>query len=414
MRFGELELNADGYADLFDAEVNESCTSMRCYGQVVIAVSSMTAGTYRTRRAKPSSSIGVFNVSTVEPAYSQTVRRLISRPVQLHVLMSSMPSKSSPLDVLPISLLKSWAHMFVPAVARLTSLSLQTGKFSAGYKRVQVLPLLKKAGLDSSQLANYRQISNLPTVSKVLERLVLAQLRPHLLSSANFSQFQSAYRKGHSMETALLEVLDGVFMVADDKQVTVMIGLHLSAAFDTIDHRLLLDRLLLEFGVMEILLRWLQSYLSSSRWASTNHTPLKSTWASRKGLCLDLCCSWSILQPDRRRHLSPWHTVSSIRRRHAAPSHYACQQHTRRAVRSRRVYHDVRQWYLQISLQLNPDKSEALILGTANQLHATTSSVSSVSVAGVDLPVADEIKVLRVVLDQCLTFHTRVGGGVIM
>ena len=82
------------------------------------------------------------------------------------------------------------------------------------------------------------------------------------------SQFQSAYRKGHSMETTLLEVLDGVFMVADDKQVTVMIGLHLSAAFDTIDHRLLLDRLLLEFGVMEILLRWLQSYLSSSRWAA--------------------------------------------------------------------------------------------------------------------------------------------------
>jgi len=79
-RFGELELNADGYADLFDAEVNESCTSMRCYGQVVIAVSSMTAGTYRTRCAKPSSSIGVFNVSTVEPAYSQTVRRLTLGP----------------------------------------------------------------------------------------------------------------------------------------------------------------------------------------------------------------------------------------------------------------------------------------------------------------------------------------------
>jgi len=62
-------------------------------------------------------------------------------------------------------------------------------------------------------------------------------------------------------ETALLEVLDGVFTAADDKQVTVLIGLHLSAAFDTVDHRLLLDRLRLEFGVTEIPLRWLQSYL---------------------------------------------------------------------------------------------------------------------------------------------------------
>ena len=91
-------------------------------------------------------------------------------------------------------------------------------------------------------------------MSKVPERLVLARLRPHLLSSANFSQFQSAYRKGHSTETALLEVLDGVFTVADDKQVTVLIGLDLSAAFDTVDHRLLLDRLRLEFGVMAAVL----------------------------------------------------------------------------------------------------------------------------------------------------------------
>ena len=143
-----------------------------------------------------------------------------------------------------------------PVVACIVySLSLQTGKFPARYKRAQVLPLLKKAVLDSLQPSNYRPISNLSTVSKVLERLVLARLWPHLLSSANFSQFQSAYRKGHSTGTALLEVLDGVFTATDDKQVTVLIGLDLSAAFDAVDHRLLLDRLRLEFGVTEIPLR---------------------------------------------------------------------------------------------------------------------------------------------------------------
>ena len=89
-----------------------------------------------------------------------------------------MPSKSLPLDVLPCSLLKSCAHVFSPAIARLANLSLQTGKFPARYKRAQVLPLLKKAGFDSSQPANYRPISNLLTVSKVLQRLVMARLRP--------------------------------------------------------------------------------------------------------------------------------------------------------------------------------------------------------------------------------------------
>jgi len=71
---------------------------------------------------------------------------------------------------------------------------------------------------------------------------------------------------------------------------------------------------------------------------------------------------------------------------------------------------DVRQWYLQNGLQLKPDKSEALIVRTTNQLRAVTSSVSSVSVVGVDLPVADDIKVLGVVLDQRLSFHKHVSA----
>jgi len=71
---------------------------------------------------------------------------------------------------------------------------------------------------------------------------------------------------------------------------------------------------------------------------------------------------------------------------------------------------DVRQWYLQNGLQLNPEKSEALIVGTTNQLRAVTSSVSSVSVAGVDLPVADDIKVLGVVLDRRLLSHKHVSA----
>ena len=65
---------------------------------------------------------------------------------------------------------------------------------------------------------------------------------------------------------------------------------------------------------------------------------------------------------------------------------------------------DVRQWYLRNGLQLNLDKSEALIIGTINQLQVATASLSSVTVAGVDLPVADEMKVLGVVLDRRLSF----------
>ena len=143
----------------------------------------------------------------------------------------------------------------------MTFSAFQTGKFPSCYKRAQVLPLLKKAGLDSSSPVNYRPISNLSTISKILERLVLTRLRPHLFGSSNFSQYQSAYRTGHSTETALLEVLDGVYTAADNKQISVLIGLDLSAAFDTVDHLLLIERLQLEFGVNYTALDWLRSYL---------------------------------------------------------------------------------------------------------------------------------------------------------
>jgi len=69
---------------------------------------------------------------------------------------------------------------------------------------------------------------------------------------------------------------------------------------------------------------------------------------------------------------------------------------------------DVTLWDMQNGLQLNPDKSEALIIGTTAQLHAVISAVSSVAVAGIELPVADEMKVLGVVLDRRLTFQKHV------
>jgi len=69
---------------------------------------------------------------------------------------------------------------------------------------------------------------------------------------------------------------------------------------------------------------------------------------------------------------------------------------------------DIRQWYVQNGLQLNSDKSEALMISTANQLHTVRSTVTSVSVAGVALPMADQMKVLGVILEQRLTFKKQV------
>jgi len=112
-------------------------------------------------------------------------------------------------------------------------------------------------------MSSYHPISNLTTASKVIERLFLNRLRLQLLGSRNFSRLQSAYRRGHSTETALLHVLNGVYAAADQKKVTTLVGLDISAAFDTIDHDVLLKRLDQRFGVRDAASSWLRSYLTN-------------------------------------------------------------------------------------------------------------------------------------------------------
>lgn len=108
-------------------------------------------------------------------------------------------------------------------------------------KSAIVKPLFKKPQLDPNDLKNYRPVSNLPFVSKVIERVVALQLNTHLEQNHLLDPLQSAYRRKHSTETALLRV-----HIADavDKGHCVILILHdLSAAFDTIDHAKLLARL---------------------------------------------------------------------------------------------------------------------------------------------------------------------------
>ena len=152
-----------------------------------------------------------------------------------------MPTKSSPLDVIPASLIKSCNDI----ISHLANLSFSAGRFPLRYKTVQVLPLLKRPEADGVIPLKYRPMSNLATVSKMLERLELIQLWPHLFGSVSMCRFQSAYRTRHSTETALLELLNDVYTVCDRKQFTVVAGMDIAGAFNTVDHRILLDRLVL-------------------------------------------------------------------------------------------------------------------------------------------------------------------------
>jgi len=105
----------------------------------------------------------------------------------------------------------------------LAGLCFEEGVFPVRYKTACVTPLLKKKGLDSDNVANYRPISNLHTTAKIVERLFMTRVIDHVEHAPCFNRFQSAYRRGHSTETALLRTLNDVYCAADKKAKTLPI-----------------------------------------------------------------------------------------------------------------------------------------------------------------------------------------------
>ncbi|TWW56015.1 putative RNA-directed DNA polymerase from transposon X-element [Takifugu flavidus] len=166
------------------------------------------------------------------------------------------------LDPIPTHLLKDVLPLIGSSVLDQISCSLVTGYVPRSYKVAVIKPFLKKPSLDPDVLANYWPISNLPFISKILEKVVVTQLLQHLQRNSLFEMFQSGFRAHHSTETALLKVTNDLLIASDHGLVSMLVLLDLSAAFDTVDHSILLHRLEHVIGIKGTTLDWFRSYLS--------------------------------------------------------------------------------------------------------------------------------------------------------
>ena len=189
---------------------------------------------------------------TFQPCSEDEVRRLIT----------ASPTKSCALDPIPTFLLKEMIDVLLPYMTAMINASLHEGRLPSSQKRAVVTPLLKKPRLDTDELKNYRPVSNLSFVSKLTERAVSGQLVGYLSEHGMMPRLQSAYRRLHSTETALVKVLSDIFAAVDQQQVTLLGLLDLSAAFDCVDHDVLLQRLRTKFGINGTALSWMVSFLS--------------------------------------------------------------------------------------------------------------------------------------------------------
>jgi len=174
-----------------------------------------------------------------------------------------LPDKSSAADPLPTYILKQVIDLLAPFVTELFNRSLAAGRFPSSFKVASLTPVLKKQGLNSADASSYRPISNLSVLSKLLEHLVAQQLQHYLRSAGLLPALQSGFRPCHSTETAILRVLSDILSAVDRGDFAALVLLDLSAAFDTVDHDIMLQRLQTSFGIGGAALNWFQSYLTS-------------------------------------------------------------------------------------------------------------------------------------------------------
>ena len=149
--------------------------------------------------------------------------------------MFKSPNKFCDLDPVPTTLLRECINEILPLLTKIVNLSIQLGDMPKALKKAIITPLLKKIGLELIN-RNYRPVSNLAFLSKLIERVIAAQLVEHFVNNNLMDIFQSAYREAHSTETALLKVQNDILMAIDKGNVVLLVLLDLSAAFDTIDH----------------------------------------------------------------------------------------------------------------------------------------------------------------------------------
>ena len=322
------------------------------------------------------------------------------------------PTKSCGLDPIPTWLLKESLDVLLPAITAIVNKSIQTGVMPENLKQACVSPVLKKSDLDKESLKNYRPISNLPFISKIIEKHVLKHLNRHVDENNLYERYQSAYTKCHSTETALVRIQNDLLTAVDTKGAAILVLLDLSAAFDTVDHNTLLHRLQKKFGITGTALSWVQSYLANR----AQYVAVNAAHSTAKTLRFGMP-QGSNFGPDNFKKYSV--PLGDIARLFGLGFHcYADDTQLFLAFnpkdnmeikatvhRVQQCVQAIHEWMTANYLKLNEDKTEILVIHKSDQPPLRT-----VRIGETDIGVGSSAKNLGVILDTKLKLDKHINS----
>uniref|UniRef100_A0A803SLJ1 Reverse transcriptase domain-containing protein n=1 Tax=Anolis carolinensis TaxID=28377 RepID=A0A803SLJ1_ANOCA len=329
-------------------------------------------------------------------------------PDDVEGTLGSVRATTCALDPCPSWLVKQAKEGLLDWFVAIINASLGQGSFPSCFKQAVVKPLLKKTSLDPSVCNNYRPISNLPFLGKVLERVVATQLQEFLDDTDFLDRSQSGFRPGHSTETALVALVDDLRRELDRGSVTLLVLLDISAAFDTIDHGILLGRLS-GMGLGGTVLQWLQSFLEGRSQMVKLGDTCSDPWPLTCGVP-----QGSILSPMLFNiYMKPLGEVirsfGGCCHLYADDTqiHYSFPPDSKEAPRVlNQCLAAVADWMRRNKLRINPDKTEALLVSRSSDRGIGWQPVLD----GVALPLKSQVRSLGVLLDSALTLEAQVSA----
>ena len=296
-------------------------------------------------------------------------------------IINSAPAKSCELDPIPTTLLYENLDSLLPTITNIINTSLTTGIVPRDLKTAVFKPLLQKPSPDKTLLKNYRPISNLLFLSKILEKVVRHKLLSHLQENNFNNPFQSAFRAGHSTETVLLRIVNDNFILSalDNDNISVLLLLDLSAAFDTTDHQILLSRLNSVFGIQSTALQWFhrphrQIWVHFSQITRLRHHHSSCTVCLRAQY-------WGPFSSSCTLHLSPISQLNhSVNHQLFAydtqlQKSASLSEVTNLTKELNACTDDIKTWMTEKQLKLNDDKTEARLFPFSSSLKPSTSLI---------------------------------------
>ena len=170
-------------------------------------------------------------------------------------------STSSGIEGLDSITLKVLAPLIYKPLTHICNLSIRKSLFISKWKIAKIVPIYKGKNKPRNQLGSYRPVSLLPVVAKIVERLIQKQLMQHMIKSKQMNTNQHAYRANHSTTSAICQLADNIYQATDSNMIATLLAVDQSAAFDTVDHSILLRKLRLYNCSLETV-AWFRSYLS--------------------------------------------------------------------------------------------------------------------------------------------------------